>query len=165
MHRFAHRKALLLPLAVSGAVVLLAALAGPSIAIDKWVTTYDMKYLPGVVTINAGDKVTWVNDDDVPHDAAGRGWSTPLLNNGDSHSIQFTKAGTYRYSCTIHPEMRSAVSVRSAGGGTRTAPPADMAPESQTPPTGDAMPAVLAILAATITAFGLVLRRERRPRA
>lgn len=158
MHRFMVR----LPIAVAGALLVLAALAGPSIAVDKWVTMYDSKYLPGVVTITRGDTVTWVNDDDLPHDAVGNGWGTPLMTKGDSHAVRFTVAGTYRYTCTIHPEMRSAVIVRGAGGAGATVPPANVAAAGPVSPARDATPAVVTILAAGAIAFGLALRRGRR---
>lgn len=158
MHRFLVR----LPIAVAGALLVLAALAGPSIAVDKWVTMSDSKYLPGAVTIRVGEKVTWVNDDDLPHDASGNGWSTPLLMKGDSAAVRFTRAGTYRYTCTIHPAMSSRVVVQGTGGGLPTVPPANMAAAGPVTPTRDATPAVLTILAAGAIAFGLALRRGRR---
>ncbi len=103
------------------------ALAGPwgtAVAADKFVTMYANEYRPGVVTINVGDTVTWVNDDDVPHDAVGNGWSTSMLTNGDSDAVTFRRAGRYAYRCSIHPQMRSAVVVRGAAGGA-TVPPTD----------------------------------------
>lgn len=158
-----HRLLVRLPIAVAGALLVLAALAGPSIAVDKWVTMYDSKYLPpGPTTIRAGDTVTWVNDDDLPHDAVGNGWGTPLLNKGDSHAVRFIRAGTYRYTCTIHPEMSGRVVVQGAGGGLPTVPPADMAPAATASQTADHAPAIFTILAAGAIAFGLALRRGRR---
>lgn len=105
----------------------LFALASPwstALAADKTVTMYASKYLPGVVTINVGDTVTWVNDDDLPHDAVGNGWSTSLLGQYDSDSVRFRRAGRFAYTCSIHPQMRSAVIVRGAAGGA-TVPPTD----------------------------------------
>jgi plastocyanin len=111
------------------ALIALSLPAGLALAIvpsvtaeDRWVTMFDSDYLPGVVTIRAGERVTWVNDDDLPHDAVGNGWSTPLLTKGDSSSVRFIRAGTYRYSCSIHPAMRSSVRVVGAGA---TIPPTD----------------------------------------
>jgi plastocyanin len=159
MHRFKVR----LPIAVAGALLVLAALAGPSIAVDKWVTMHDMQYKPPAPTvIRVGDTVTWVNDDDVPHDAVGSGWGTPLLGYGDSHAVRFIQAGTYRYTCTIHPQMSGRVLVQGAGGGLPTVPPADMAPAAAAGQTSDVAPAVLTILAAGAVAFGLAFRRGRR---
>ena len=106
------------------ASLALASPWGTALAADKWVTTYANEYRPGVVTINVGDTVTWVNDDDVPHDAVGNGWSTSLLAKGDSDAVTFRRAGRYPYSCSIHPQMRSAVIVRGAVGGA-TVPPTD----------------------------------------
>ncbi len=111
-----------------GSGLALYALASPgstALAVDRWVTTYANEYLPGVVTINVGDTVTWVNDDDVPHDAVGNGWSTSMLGQYDSDSVTFRRAGRYPYRCSIHPEMRSAVVVRGASGGGATVPPTD----------------------------------------
>ncbi len=113
-----------LRLAIAVGLVLLA-LAIPwstALAADKFVTTYANEYRPGVVTINVGDSVTWVNDDDVPHDAVGNGWSTSMLTKGDSDSVTFRRAGRYPYTCSIHPQMRSAVLVRGSAG---TVPPTD----------------------------------------
>lgn len=160
-----HRLTVRFPIALAGALLVLAALAGTSIAVDKWVTMYANEYRPPAPTrIRTGDTVTWVNDDDVPHDAVGNGWGTPLLNKGDSHAVRFIRAGTYRYTCTIHPEMSGRVVVQGAGGGTPTVPPADMAAAGPVSPTRDATPAVLTIIAATAIAFGLALRRGRRAR-
>ena len=160
MQRFARHRLVRIPLAGAGALILVATAAGPSIAVDKWVTMFDSRYLPGVVTIEPGDTVTWVNDDDLPHDAAGSGWSTPLLTKGDSASVTFARAGTYRYRCTIHPQMRSAVIVRAGGAA---APPSDTAPEVTLGSTGPAPVAVLAIVGAAAVAFYIALRRTARP--
>jgi plastocyanin len=97
--------------------VALSAFAGPALARDKFVTMYANEFRPRTVTINAGDKVTWVNDDDVEHDAVGNGWSTSLLGYYERASVRFNRAGTYRYHCSIHPTMRGTVVVRGASGG------------------------------------------------
>jgi plastocyanin len=117
--------------AVVAAFVILAAFAGPALAVDKFVTMYANEFRPRTVTINAGDKVTWVNDDDVEHDAVGNGWSTSLLGYADSASVRFNRAGTYRYRCSIHPTMRGTVVVRGAGGGGVTPDTATAAPDGR----------------------------------
>ena len=161
MHRFERQRVVRrLALAGAGALLLLAFSVGPSIAVDKWVTMYNSTFLPGVVTIEPGDIVTWVNDDDLPHDAAGTGWSTSLLLKGDSDSVTFSRAGTYRYTCTIHPQMRSAVVVRAGGSA---APPTNTAPEAPAASSGPAVIAVVAVLVAAAVAFYLTIRRTARP--
>jgi plastocyanin len=161
MHRFTLR----LSLAFAGALLVLAAVAGPSIAVDKWVTMYNSDYLPDPVRITVGDRVTWVNDDDLPHDASGNGWSTPLLTKGDSAAVRFTARGTYRYTCTIHPEMSGRVIVSAAGGSGATTPPTDPALGSSADSTATAAPIALILLATTTFGFVVAFRRtERRAR-
>lgn len=104
-------------IAVVAAFITVAAFAGPALAVDKFVTMYANEFRPRTITINAGDKVTWVNDDDVAHDAVGNGWSTSLLGYYEQSSVRFNRAGTYRYRCSIHPTMTGTVVVRGAGGG------------------------------------------------
>ena len=152
-----------LAIAFGLALFALASLGSPTLAVDKWVTTYANKYLPGVVTINVGDTVTWVNDDDVPHDAVGNGWSTSMLGQYDSDSVTFRRAGRYPYRCSIHPEMRSAVVVRGASGGA-TVPPTDTAASttdrSDPPAPWLAVPVVL--IAGSALLLALVWPRRGR---
>ena len=144
---------------------LLASPGNTAFAADKFVTMYASKYLPGVVTINAGDSVTWVNDDDVPHDAVGNGWSTSLLAKGDSDSVTFRQAGRYRYSCSIHPQMRSAVVVRGAGGA--TVPPTDAAIErpERAEPTTFWLTIALGLVAGAALLLALLPKGRTRPDA
>lgn len=133
------------------------------LAVDKWITTYANEYLPGVVTIDVGDTVTWVNDDDVPHDAVGDGWSTSLLTKGDSDAVRFRRAGRYPYSCSIHPQMRSAIVVRGSAGA--TVPPTDtvVSPTDHSHPAGSWIGTVGILIAGS--ALGLALVWPRRGRA
>jgi plastocyanin len=153
-----------LSFAAPAALFATAFLAGPSVAVDKWVTMYANEYRPASVTVNRGETVTFVSDDDVPHDAVGRGWSTPILNKGDSYALRFSAVGTYRYTCTIHPEMSGRIVVQAAGGSGATTPPTDLAaPAAPAASTNDAGSAiVVASLAASAAAFALVLRRIGR---
>ncbi len=153
-------------LATLGVIVLLGAIAVPALAADRWVTMYANEYRPGVVTINVGERVTWVNDDDVSHDAVGNGWSTSMLGYYESDSVRFLRAGRYPYRCSIHPQMRSAVVVRgSGGGGLSTVPPTDTVVTSERATPSDAwLPAGLAVVLAAggaLLAFGGRLARRR----
>ena len=104
-----------------GMVVALAAAwllaAGTAIAADGTVEMRDFAFAAKKVTIREGDTVTWTNVGQAPHDAAGDGWSTELLANGGSDSVRFREAGTYRYVCTIHPQMTGTVVVQARIGG------------------------------------------------
>jgi plastocyanin len=125
----------------------------PAVAVDRTVTMRDSRYAPRNVTIRPGDTVTWTNAGDLPHDASGGGWSTPLLQPSQTASVTFAKAGTYPYQCTIHAEMRGTVIVRAAGA----LPATDTAPRDGSAPAGLLLVALVGILGA-----GFAVRRSRQ---
>ncbi|WP_338772208.1 plastocyanin/azurin family copper-binding protein [Nocardia vulneris] len=76
----------------------------------------DMKFAPGEVTVKVGDTVTWHFTDKAPHTVQGigdkaMGLNSPIIDKGD-WSYTFTAPGTYRYLCSLHPEMRGTVTVQ-----------------------------------------------------
>jgi hypothetical protein len=124
----------------------------------------DILFAPAVVEVVAGDRVTWTNRDDVPHDAVGNGWATPLLDRDQSASVRFIAAGTFDYVCSIHPTMTGRVEVRAApaggGGGAATQPPTDAEPDARPAPAVGGGIAML--LVALASAACLALRPVRR---
>lgn len=99
-------------------VALAFSLAVPAVfAATRGVSIRDFAFSPRTVEVRAGDTVTWTNRDSVAHTATARNGSfdTGLLGEGESGSVRFTAAGTYRYLCTPHPEMTGTVVVRAAG--------------------------------------------------
>src|SRR5580692_7260181 len=73
-------------------------------------------FKPKELTIKAGDTVTWVNNDDIPHTATAEG-DTPLfdskaLDTDDKYSFTFTQPGIYHYYCKVHPHMRGTIIVK-----------------------------------------------------
>ncbi len=76
----------------------------------------NMKFSPASVTIKVGDTVVWKFDDKYPHEVQGIGDSalginSPIFNKGEWSHV-FTIPGTYRYMCTLHPDMRGTVVVQ-----------------------------------------------------
>ena len=71
-------------------------------------------YDPKEVTVNAGDTVTWVNQDAPQHDvvADNGAFKSNLFDKGATFSFTFTTAGTYPYHCSIHPGMVGTVIVK-----------------------------------------------------
>jgi plastocyanin len=66
------------------------------------------EFQPASITIPVGGMVSWTNFDAEQHTASSPdagGWTTAVLNGGQSESIQFTDVGTYPYVCVIHPSM------------------------------------------------------------
>jgi len=83
------------------------------------VTMDDFFFSPSSVTVAVGDTVTWHNSGQAPHTATADNGSfdTGTVNAGGSASHRFTTAGTFSYTCTIHPNMHGTVRVLSASGG------------------------------------------------
>jgi plastocyanin len=75
----------------------------------------NFKFLPAAVTVRAGTKVTWLNNDAAPHTATAKGpggFDTGNLTKGHRRAIVLSTPGTYAYICEIHPFMHATVVVR-----------------------------------------------------
>lgn len=71
-------------------------------------------FRPHTAKIKVGTKVTWTNASDVDHNVTSdtKSWKfVKTLATGGSLSYTFKKAGTYKYSCTIHPGMTGKIIV------------------------------------------------------
>jgi plastocyanin len=81
----------------------------------KQVSIDNFKYVPDMLTVPAGTKVTWTNHDDMPHTVTSAGKPKVLdstaLDTDDQFSHVFAEPGTYNYLCTIHPKMSGQVIV------------------------------------------------------
>jgi len=71
-------------------------------------------FSPAKLTIHIGTRVVWTNTSVAPHTVTGKGhWSVnKQLSQGASVSVVFTKPGTYKYYCAIHPYMLGTIIVR-----------------------------------------------------
>ncbi|HEY1612500.1 MAG TPA: cupredoxin family copper-binding protein [Rhizomicrobium sp.] len=101
------------------ALAVLVIAAGPAAdAKDKQdpdtVVMRNFDFAPMTLTIHAGTAVTWRNMDDEPHTVTSLDglFRSGALDQDESFSFKFTKPGTYRYVCTIHPRMTGEVVVR-----------------------------------------------------
>jgi amicyanin len=65
------------------------------------------------LTVPVGTTVVWTNQDDMPHTvtATNGAFASSQLAKGATFSFTFAKAGTFDYSCTIHPFMKGQVVV------------------------------------------------------
>lgn len=88
------------------------------------------KAAPGVIAIadflfgpekhqaKVGQKITWTNVDDSPHQvtlvsADGKqGQRTGVMLKGQSETLTFDKPGTYGYICGLHPNMKGSIEVK-----------------------------------------------------
>lgn len=76
-------------------------------------------FSPGTVSVSAGTKITWKNKSNASegHTVTGDGLDSGVLDEGQSYTFTFKKAGTYKYVCSIHPSMKGTVNVQNSGGG------------------------------------------------
>ena len=60
------------------------------------------------VEIQAGELITWQNDDSIRHtvtdDTDNPEFSSDAIQPGDTFSITFDEPGTFQYHCSIHPD-------------------------------------------------------------
>jgi amicyanin len=80
------------------------------------ITIDNFNFSPKSVTIAPGTTVSWVNRDDVPHTATGKGaqpaFDSKMLDTDQKFSFTFTTPGTYDYYCKVHPQMTGRIVVK-----------------------------------------------------
>jgi len=81
---------------------------------DVSVTIKNFDYSPMDLNIAAGTTVVWKNLDGEPHTIASVDgmFRSPALDQNDSYSFTFNRAGVFRYICSIHPKMKATITVR-----------------------------------------------------
>jgi plastocyanin len=74
----------------------------------------DFMFSPMSLSVAAGTKVTWKNFDGEPHTikSIDDTFRSGALDQNDSFSYTFDKPGTYRYACSIHPQMLATIVVK-----------------------------------------------------
>jgi plastocyanin len=83
------------------------------VATDHVTMVKSYRFDPEKVVVNAGDTVTWRNDDNFTHTVHVEGQDDHTVEPGDSVSIAFPKAGTFDYECRLHRhDMKGQVIVR-----------------------------------------------------
>ena len=101
-------------MAVAAGIATLAVAVPFAEGANKTVTVKGFKFTPSSVSVRKGDTVTWrFQRDPAPHNVKGSGGikSASRITTG-TYKKKFTRAGTFRYICTIHPNMKGTVRVR-----------------------------------------------------
>src|ERR1700730_724005 len=95
------------------ALTLCAAPALPARAADMEVNIDNFAFTPKVLTVKAGTTIVFRNRDDIPHSVVGSmgEFHSKALDTDDSFSFAFAQAGTYPYSCGLHPKMQGRIVV------------------------------------------------------
>jgi plastocyanin len=87
---------------------------------DHPVTMKDNKFDPDPITITVGDSITWTNGGDNQHTSTSdefttkprETWNTSTVNPRQKATINFNKAGTYKYHCDYHDGMTGTIIVK-----------------------------------------------------
>lgn len=88
--------------------------AFPVLAASYTVVIEDMKFSPKNLRVAVGDKITFVNQDNVPHTATASdgAFDTGRLRPGQSKRVTIGSAGRHSYICEIHPSMKGSVTAQ-----------------------------------------------------
>ena len=107
------RACVLLVLA-SGAASLAAEPSGAPNAANGTVAIHNFMFEPMSLEVAVGTSVTWKNLDGEPHTihSIDDTFRSGALDQNDSFSFKFDKPGTYRYVCSIHPQMVATIVVK-----------------------------------------------------
>jgi plastocyanin len=97
-------------------VAACVALAVPaSGASSKSIRMGDNFFKPKTVTVRKGTTVRWKWKTKAPHNVVGRGpkhFTSGSPKTRGNLSVRFTRKGTYRIACVVHPKMKMTIKVR-----------------------------------------------------
>jgi plastocyanin len=70
-------------------------------------------FSPQQVTVKAGDTVTWINHDDIPHTVTSKTFifRSKAMDTDDKFSFTFATPGSFPYFCSLHPHMTGTIVV------------------------------------------------------
>jgi plastocyanin len=71
-------------------------------------------FTPMAITVPVGTTVSWTNKDGEPHTVTSLEglFRSGALDTDESFKFTFSKAGIYKYVCSIHPRMTGTVTVK-----------------------------------------------------
>lgn len=77
----------------------------------------NLAFNPSSITVSVGTTITWTNKDSFTHNVTSstQAFSSGSMSPGATFSFKFNTAGTYNYTCTIHPGMNGTVIVQQSG--------------------------------------------------
>ena len=80
---------------------------------DQQITMKDFMFQPTSLKVKANSTVTWVNKDGEPHTVVSVDglFRSGALDTDDHFSFKFDKPGSYRFVCSIHPQMVGTIEV------------------------------------------------------
>lgn len=104
---------------LAGALGLLlcgGALARQAAAAANEIGIANFTFMPATLTVAPGTSVTWINHDEEPHVVRSveksQPFKSPALDTDDKFSAVFDNPGTYKYICSVHPNMAGTIVVK-----------------------------------------------------
>ncbi|HEU5048229.1 MAG TPA: cupredoxin family copper-binding protein [Rickettsiales bacterium] len=99
---------------IRAAIIILMTSSSQAWAKDTVIEIKNHQFTPAAITVTAGTTVIWINKDDDPHTVLAKGgvFHSAALDTNDKYSYTFTKPGTYKYLCTMHPVMTGSIIVK-----------------------------------------------------
>ena len=76
------------------------------------ISIQNLAFNPQTLTIKAGTEVMWTNNDSVTHSIKSSTINSVPLNAGDTIKYTFKTAGTFNYTCGIHPSMTGTIIIQ-----------------------------------------------------
>ena len=67
---------------------------------------------PASLTIKPNDQVDWINETVEDYKVVGEDWGGVIIRPGRRFTQSFEKAGSYPYSCELHPEETGVILVQ-----------------------------------------------------
>ena len=109
------RRARIIPLVATMLVV--ASISAVSVVWAQTANTISMKnfdFSPMSLTVKAGTTVSWKNLDEEPHTVTSDSglFRSGALDQNETFTFRFDKPGTYKYLCSIHPQMVATITVQ-----------------------------------------------------
>jgi plastocyanin len=96
--------------------------SGPAMADSLSVAVRTFQFAPERLTVKAGTRVVWLNEDEIEHTATagsapGRDslFDLPLAHKGARAAFTFEQPGSFAYYCAKHPFMRGEIRVTPKG--------------------------------------------------
>ncbi len=108
-------------LAAAAGIALLAVAAGAvaqqvATAGSAEISIENFAFKPATLTVAPGTAVTWVNNDEEPHNIVSaeqpRVFRSQAVDGGEKYTFVFDKPGTYAYICSVHPHMHGTIIVK-----------------------------------------------------
>jgi plastocyanin len=100
----------------------------------------DFSFSPSSISVPVGSTVMWRNAGEAPHTVTAEDGSfdSDMIAAGGSWVWTFDAVGTFRYTCSFHPEMEGVVEIMAATAIVSPSP----TPEHSTPPAAAAIPPI-----------------------